>query len=134
MEILKTAWDFFQNEILGMAWLNRLIGSLLVSLGLDTKTRIGASIQFFLYDVIKNNGTACAFDFNHFIYSELFPTGANKENSRAFPRNRGKYCCGSAGNGNPVLFMFFDTSVYGLYQCGTAAWRYFFFPYFIADG
>lgn len=53
MEILKTAWDFFQNEILGMAWLNRLIGNLLVSLGLDTKTRIGASIQFFLYDVIK---------------------------------------------------------------------------------
>ena len=53
MEILKTAWDFFQNEILGMAWLNRLIGSLLVSLGLDTKTRIGASIQLFLYDVIK---------------------------------------------------------------------------------
>lgn len=53
MEILKTAWDFFQNEILGMTWLNRLIGSLLVSLGLDTKTRIGASIQFFLYDVIK---------------------------------------------------------------------------------
>lgn len=53
MEMLKTAWDFFQNEILGMAWLNRLIGSLLVSLGLDTKTRIGASIQFFLYDVIK---------------------------------------------------------------------------------
>ena len=53
MEILKTAWDFFQNEILGMAWLNRLIGSLLISLGLDTKTRIGASIQFFLYDVIK---------------------------------------------------------------------------------
>lgn len=53
MEILKTAWDLFQNEILGMAWLNRLIGNLLVSLGLDTKTRIGASIQFFLYDVIK---------------------------------------------------------------------------------
>lgn len=53
MEILKTAWDFFQNEILGMAWLNRLIGNLLVNLGLDTKTRIGASIQFFLYDVIK---------------------------------------------------------------------------------
>lgn len=53
MEILKTAWDVFQNKILGMAWLNRLIGSLLVSFGLDTKTRIGASIQFFLYDVIK---------------------------------------------------------------------------------
>lgn len=53
MEILKSVWDFIQNEILGMAWLNRLIGRLLVSLGLDTGTRLGGSIQFFLYDVIK---------------------------------------------------------------------------------
>lgn len=53
MEILKTVWDFIQNEILGMAWLNRLIGRLLVSLGLDTGTRLGGSVQFFLYDVIK---------------------------------------------------------------------------------
>ena len=53
MEAIKTAWDFFQNEILGMAWLNRLIGSLLSSFGLDTASRIGGSVQFFLYDVIK---------------------------------------------------------------------------------
>jgi uncharacterized membrane protein YraQ (UPF0718 family) len=53
MEALKAGWDFFQNEILGMAWLNRLIGSLLSSLGLDTTSRIGGSVQFFLYDVIK---------------------------------------------------------------------------------
>ena len=26
MEVLKTGWNFFQNEILGMQWLNRLIG------------------------------------------------------------------------------------------------------------
>lgn len=25
MEIFKGAWDFFQNEVLGMNWLNRLI-------------------------------------------------------------------------------------------------------------
>ena len=53
MEALKTGWDFFQNEILGMAWLNRLIESLLTRLGLDTTTRIGGSVQFFLYDIIK---------------------------------------------------------------------------------
>ena len=53
MEALKAGWDFFQNEILGMAWLNRLIGSLLSSFGLDTASRIGGSVQFFLYDVIK---------------------------------------------------------------------------------
>ena len=53
MEALKSVWDFFQNEILGMAWLNRLIGSLLNTLGLDTAEKIGGSIQFFIYDMIK---------------------------------------------------------------------------------
>lgn len=53
MEALKTAWDFFQNEILGMAWLNRLIGMILGSFGLDTNEKIGGSIQFFIYDMIK---------------------------------------------------------------------------------
>ncbi len=38
MEILKTAWDFFQTEILGMNWLNRLIGTILNACGVDTKT------------------------------------------------------------------------------------------------
>ena len=53
MEVFKTGWNFFQNEILGMQWLNRLIGSLLNSCGLDTKDKIGGSVQFFLYDTIK---------------------------------------------------------------------------------
>ena len=53
METLKTAWNFFQDEILGMAWLNRLIGTVLKSLGLDTSGKIGGSINFFIYDMIK---------------------------------------------------------------------------------
>ncbi len=50
---IKSIWDFFQNEILGMAWLNRLIGSLLNALGLDVTEKIGGSVQFFIYDLIK---------------------------------------------------------------------------------
>ena len=46
-------WDFIQDEILGMKWLNRLIGSLLNACGLDTSGKIGGSVQFFIYDVIK---------------------------------------------------------------------------------
>ena len=46
-------WNFFQNEILGMQWLNRLIGWLLSLTGLDIESRIGGSIRFFLYDTIK---------------------------------------------------------------------------------
>ncbi|MCM1007059.1 MAG: permease [Ruminococcus flavefaciens] len=53
MEALKSGWDFFQNEILGMSWLNRLIGTLLNACGLDPTSRIGGSLQFFLYDTIK---------------------------------------------------------------------------------
>lgn len=53
MEAIREGWDFFQGEILGMKWLNRLIGSLLEGLGLDVTSRIGGSVQFFLYDVIK---------------------------------------------------------------------------------
>lgn len=53
MGTLKTGWDFFQNEILGMQWLNRLIGNLLDICGLDTTDKIAGSIQFFLYDTIK---------------------------------------------------------------------------------
>ena len=46
-------WDFIQDEILGMKWLNRLIGSFLSLTGLDMESRIGKSIQFFIYDSIK---------------------------------------------------------------------------------
>lgn len=53
MQTLQTIWNFFQNEILGMAWLNRLIGSLLNACGLDTSEKIGGSIQFFIYDTVK---------------------------------------------------------------------------------
>ncbi len=50
---MHTIWTFFQNEILGIRWLNRLISSLLNTVGLDTSKKIGGSINFFLYDTIK---------------------------------------------------------------------------------
>ncbi len=46
-------WDFIQDEIFGMKWLNRLIGSLLNACGLDTSGKLGGSLQFFIYDMIK---------------------------------------------------------------------------------
>ena len=50
---MSVIWNFIQNEILGMSWLNRLIGALLNACGFDTSGRIGGSIQFFIYDTIK---------------------------------------------------------------------------------
>lgn len=53
MQILKSIWDFIQNQLLGMKWLNEVIGNILSAFGLDIDSKIGASAQFFLYDTIK---------------------------------------------------------------------------------
>lgn len=53
MQTVSSVWGFIQSEILGMAWLRRLIGCLLNTLGLDTNKKIGGSIHFFIYDMIK---------------------------------------------------------------------------------
>lgn len=53
MESVKYSWDFVQDQILGMKWLNQVIGIFLNECGIDVNTRMGGSIQFFLYDTIK---------------------------------------------------------------------------------
>ena len=53
MDIVRTVWDFIQNQVLGMQWLQTLIGDFLTACGLDVSTRLGGSLQFFLYDLIK---------------------------------------------------------------------------------
>lgn len=53
MQVIRTIWDFFQNQILGMQWLNELVGYGVTAVGLDTNGWLGGGIQFFIYDVIK---------------------------------------------------------------------------------
>lgn len=50
---MRIIWDFIQNQILGMKWLNELIGSLISLTGLDLNSKIGSGIQFFIYDTLK---------------------------------------------------------------------------------
>ena len=53
MQIIKSIWDFIQNQILGMQWLYEVISKLLGLIGLDIEGKIGGSIRFFIYDTIK---------------------------------------------------------------------------------
>ena len=46
-------WDFIQDEVFGMKWLNKIIGFLLNACGLDTSGKLGGSLQFFINDIIK---------------------------------------------------------------------------------
>ena len=72
-------WDFIQNQILGMKWLNGLIGSLLSSLGLDISSRWGGSVQFFLYDVIKITILLCLLIFIISYIQSYFPPERSKK-------------------------------------------------------
>lgn len=66
-------WDFIQNQILGMKWLNAAIGKGLSLLGLDTATRWGGSVQFFFYDVIKITILLCTLIFLISYIQSYFP-------------------------------------------------------------
>ncbi|MDD4222284.1 MAG: permease [Candidatus Methanomethylophilus sp.] len=50
---MSAVWSFIQYQVLGMRWLDDLIGGLLTTLNVDIGTRLGGSAQFFLYDLIK---------------------------------------------------------------------------------
>ena len=73
MEILQNVWLFFQDQVLGMKWLNAVIGNLLSLFGLDVTGRIGGSIQFFIYDVIKITVLLCVLIFIISYIQSYFP-------------------------------------------------------------
>lgn len=66
-------WQFIQDQVLGMKWLNELIGRGLSMLGLDMEERIGGSVQFFLYDVLKITALLCFLIFVISYIQSYFP-------------------------------------------------------------
>lgn len=72
-------WDFIQNQILGMKWLNALIGKALSALGVELTTRWGGSLQFFLYDVIKITVLLCVLIFIISYIQSYFPPERSKK-------------------------------------------------------
>ena len=72
-------WTFIQDQILGMKWLNVLIGNLLNTLGLDTTEKIGGTIQFFIYDVIKIVVLLCTLIFIISYIQSYFPPERTKK-------------------------------------------------------
>ncbi|MDT2763351.1 permease [Enterococcus asini] len=46
-------WTWISDQLLKMVWLNDLMGKLVERFGLSIDSKIGASLQFFLFDTIK---------------------------------------------------------------------------------
>lgn len=72
-------WNFIQNQVLGMKWLNELVGFVLSALGLDVKGRIGGSIQFFIYDVMKITVLLCVLIFVISYIQSYFPPERSRQ-------------------------------------------------------
>lgn len=66
-------WLFIQNQILGMQWLNGLVTDGLIWAGVDIESRLGGSLQFFLYDVIKITLLLCVLIFAISYIQSFFP-------------------------------------------------------------
>ncbi|WP_303859677.1 permease [Alkalibaculum bacchi] len=79
MNAIKAIWDFIQNQILGMKWLNEVIGNGLSVLGLDTSNRWIASVQFFIYDTIKIVLLLCSLIFIISYIQSYFPPERTKQ-------------------------------------------------------
>lgn len=76
---MKEVWEFIQNQVLGMRWLNEAVGSLLRSFGLDLGNRWVASLQFFIYDVIKIVILLCVLIFLISYIQSFYPPERTKK-------------------------------------------------------
>lgn len=65
--------DFIQQQLFGMKWLNELLGAGLTAVGLDVSTRLGGSIQFFLFDTLKITVLLCFLIFLISYVQSYFP-------------------------------------------------------------
>lgn len=72
-------WDFIQNQVLGMKWLNELIGKMLSAIELDITSRAGGSVQFFLYDVVKITVLLCCLIYMISYIQSYFPPERSKK-------------------------------------------------------
>ena len=72
-------WTFIQDQVLGMKWLSALIGNLLMTFGFDITGKIGGSIRFFIYDVIKIVVLLCTLIFVISYIQSYFPPERTKK-------------------------------------------------------
>ena len=122
MELIRTIWMFFQDQILGMKWLNALIGKGLSAMGLDLDSILGGGLQFFIYDTIKIFVLLSVLIFM-ISYIQSY-----------FPPERTKRILGRFHGIDTILLLFFHTDFYGIHQCRASGRSDFFISDFFTDG
>ena len=131
MEAMRLAWDFFQNQILGMKWLSALIGRLLCALGVDITGRWGGALQFFIYDTIKIFVLLSVLIFGISYIQSFFPPERTK---KILGRFHGLGANTLAALLGTVLLLLVHPVVYGVHQRGHPAGGELFVSHLLAAG
>lgn len=71
--------SFIQEQVLGMQWLNQIIGKLLTTAGWDITTRGGGSLHFFIFDLCKITILLCVLIFLISYVQSYFPPERSKK-------------------------------------------------------
>ena len=130
MEKLKLMFQFLQEQILGMKWMNELIGKGLSVLGVDIQGRVGGSIQFFLYDVIKITILLCLLIFIISYIQSYFPPERSKKILGRFHGIWANIISALLGTVTP----FCSCSSIPIFKCRIAAWSNIFVFDIFTDG
>lgn len=72
-------WSFIQSQILGMKWLNSLIGKILSGAGINLDAKFGSTLHFFIYDVLKIIILLCCLIFVISYIQSFFPPERTKK-------------------------------------------------------
>ena len=64
---------FIQDQILGMKWLNALFARGLTAAGINVQSKLGAGVNFFLYDTVKITTLLCVLIFCISYVQSYFP-------------------------------------------------------------
>jgi hypothetical protein len=128
----KIPWDFLSDQVLGMKWLNYLLGLAITGIGGtfagdSWQYRVESSVQFFVYDFIKIGILALRFDFPCLLYSVLFPARKNQEDLGQVPWHRGQYHRRPFRHGDAVLLLLIHSHLHRLYPGGPIERRDFLF-------
>lgn len=71
--------QWIEDQLLGMQWLSDGIGLLLSRVGLDLDSRLGGSLHFFLYDVVKITVLLCVLIFAVSYLQSYFPPERSRQ-------------------------------------------------------
>ncbi len=127
-------FQWLNNQLLKMEWLSDLIRKLVENgLNLDMSTRLGGSIQFFIYDVIKIFILLAVLFFTISYIQSFFPperTGPSLVNTRASGPISLARCWVPLPRFVPVR----PFLIYWFYQRRIADWGDFFFFGIISSG